>query len=253
MSSSVGLVVPAYRPDVPRLRRYVGSLWDAVEPAAIRIELDDPGGDVRDRLAGVDADLSVADHRRGKGLAITSGFEALGTDVRAFVDADGATAPASVDALVEPIRRGDAALSVGSRRLPGATVSGRSAGRRAMSAAFAGVASRVSGIGLSDFQCGAKAVSADCWRDVRGGLCEAGFGWDLEVLWLAHRRGHAVVEVPISWTETPGSTVPPVRTAAGLGGLLGRVLVARMRGHDRVHPGRTPLLARLPPDGGASA
>lgn len=244
MSPSVGLVVPALNPDVPRLDAYLTALHSAVDPDVIRIELDDPGGHHGELAERLDADVNIVGIRRGKGLAITDGFEALETDILAFVDADGSTAAASVDRLITPTRNGSADLAVGSRRHPESTVTGRSAFRAVMSGSFATTARLASGIPLRDFQCGAKAITRSCWADLRSELHEDGFAWDLELLWLAHRRGHAIAEVPLTWEETPGSTVTPLRTGAELTRLLAKTAIARVRRRDQLHGGGIPLVDR---------
>ena len=43
MSRSVGVVIPAYRPDVDRLGAYVRALRTALDPEVIRVELDREG------------------------------------------------------------------------------------------------------------------------------------------------------------------------------------------------------------------
>lgn len=248
MSHSVGLVIPALHPDIPRLIEYVDSLNDVIAPDTIRIELDDPVTDVQTLRSAVDADVQTVSTRRGKGMAITAGFEALDTDVLAFVDADGSTPPGDVGAILDPVGDGAADITVGSRRLPEAEIIEHgSGGRRLLSAVFAVCARQATGLDLADFQCGAKAMTAGCWRRIRDGLYEAGFGWDLEMLWVAHRRGYDIAEVPIVWEDRPGSTVPPVRTSVSLGGLMGRIAYARLRGRSRTRRSGTPLLGRLDP------
>ena len=242
MSRSVGLVVPAYHPDPTQLITYVDALRSSLEPDEIRVELDDPEGTYEGLADRLDAEVATTASRRGKGLAITSGFEALDTDIKAFVDADGSTAAESVGDLIDPLQTGDAALAIASRHHPAASVSGRTWMRSHMSAGFATLASLATGFDLSDFQCGAKAITDECWNDINQDLYESGFGWDLEVLWVAIKRGYSVQEVPIVWQEADGSTVPPFRTALGLLRLLGRIIVARLSGADHWRTGATPLL-----------
>lgn len=244
MSESVGLVVPALRPDVPRLRTYLRELEEAVDPAVIRIELDAPSDDCIEEITALDVEVSISPVRRGKGRAITAGFDALETDVKAFVDADGSTAAPSVATLVQSVTGGSADLAVGSRRHRGATVTGRSPRRRIMSGTFATVAAVITGIHLTDFQCGAKAIGADAWDELRGTLYEPGFAWDLELLWNARRHGYTIAEVPIVWEERPGSTVAPYRTASELGRLLGRIAEARVRRRPQLTTEGVPLIDR---------
>ena len=214
MDRSLGLVVPAYRPHVERLRRYVVALADRLDPAEIRIELDAPEPDVTEALADLPASVSVSSTRRGKGAAVTAGFEALGTDVLAFADADGSTPPDSVTDVVGPVLEAAADLAVGSRRHPEATVvSHQTFVRRRLGDVFAALAGLVLPVRLYDYQCGAKAIDGRAWEAVRRHLYEPGFAWDVELVAVAAGLGLRVVEVPIVWEDQPGSTVSPLRSS----------------------------------------
>ncbi|MFB6160166.1 MAG: glycosyltransferase [Haloferacaceae archaeon] len=219
----VGVVVPAYRPDPERLVGYVHDVVERLDPAVVRVELDAPRESVRDRLAGLPerATVNAVDRRRGKGAAITAGFEALERDVLAFVDADGSTPAGSFADVVAPVADGRAPLAVGSRRHPDAAVAAHQTfARRFMGDGFAWLARRALDVTLYDYQCGAKAVSADAWRAVREHLHEPGFAWDIELVAVADALGHEVCEVPVRWEDRPGSTVSPLgdgyRLARGL-------------------------------------
>ncbi len=217
MESSVGVVVPAYNPDVDVLSAYVRTIEETLDPAAIRIELDAPTPTVADRLRDLPATVAVADARRGKGAAITHGFEALSTDVLAFADADGSTAAAALASVVDPVDAGETDLAVGSRRHPASTVtSHQTVARRWLGNAFAFLARLALSVPLYDFQCGAKAIDAGAWKSVRTHLYEPGFAWDLELIAIADALGHRIEEVPIEWEDRPGSTVSPVETSLSL-------------------------------------
>jgi glycosyltransferase involved in cell wall biosynthesis len=227
MSAHVGIVVPAFRPDPELLERYVDALREHVDPAVVRVELDDPDPDLRDRLAQrvgspADVDLNVVPSRRGKGAAITAGFETLvdrdDVDVLAFADADGSTPARSVDRVVDPVRTGAADLVVGSRRHPDADVrSHQTVARRYLGDGFAWTARRLLDVELTDYQCGAKALSTAAWRDVREHLYEPGFAWDVELVAVADAVGHRVTERPVVWKDRPGSTVDPIPAALRMG------------------------------------
>jgi glycosyltransferase involved in cell wall biosynthesis len=227
--SSVGLVVPAYRPDVDQLVPYLRALQETLDPAALRVELDAPGDAVERTMDAVPPGVTVSTvpYRRGKGAAVTDGFEALGTDVLAFADADGATPADSVAAVVAAARDGTADLAVGSRRHPGATVeSHQTLARRYLGDGFAWLARRLLTVGLYDYQCGAKAVTVTGWDRVRQHLYEPGFAWDVELVAIAGALDLEVAEIPVHWNDRPGSTVSPVRDSLRLGRAL---LAARHR------------------------
>jgi glycosyltransferase involved in cell wall biosynthesis len=215
----VGVVVPAYRPDPARLVAYVRSLLDRLDPATVRVELDAPTAATRDALAALPDRVTVnaVDRRRGKGAAVTAGFEALDADVYAFADADGSTPADSLAAVVAPVSEGRADLAVGSRRHPDATVAAhQTRARRLMGDCFAWLARRVLDTGLYDYQCGAKALTAGTWRAVRRHLHEPGFAWDIELVAMVAARDRRIVEVPVVWEDQPGSTVSTGRTTASL-------------------------------------
>jgi len=235
MSRSLGIVLPAYRPDVELLSAYVDALHEQLAPATIRIELDDPDPAVVERLEGVPATVGAVPYRRGKGAAVTAGFEALGTDVLAFVDADASTTVDSVAAVIDPVLENRADLSVGSRRHPDATVTAhQTTARRWLGDGFVWLAQRLLDAGLYDYQCGAKALTASAWRQIREHLYEAGFAWDIELVAIAAAFDLRITEVPITWEDQPGSTVEPVRTSLR----MGRALVAARHRAQRIRDSR---------------
>ena len=227
MSRSVGVVVPAYRPDVSRLRAYVEAIDEAIAPATIVVELDAPREGVPAVLADLPARIEAVPYRRGKGAAITAGFERLETDVYAFVDADGSTPVHSLERVLEHVTDVSVDLAVGSRRHPDANVtSHQTFARRFLGDGFAWLAGHLLAVDLYDYQCGAKAITGEAWARVRDHLYEPGFAWDVELVAMAGALDLDVVEVPIEWEDRPGSTVSPVRTSFAL---LRALLAARHR------------------------
>ncbi|GAB3414544.1 glycosyltransferase [Haloparvum alkalitolerans] len=237
MSSSLGIVVPAFRPDAERLGRYVRALDERLAPETIRIELDDPEPGVVDALAALPATVHAVDRRRGKGAAVTAGFEALATDAYVFVDADGATPADAVAEVVAPVLSGSADVAAGSRRHPDATVSDhQTVFRRLLGDGFAWLARRLLDATLYDYQCGAKAITADAWAGVRDHLYEPGFAWDIEFLAVAAALDYRIAEVPVAWEDKPGSTVSPVRDTLDMArGLFVARHRARLIREDRLH------------------
>jgi hypothetical protein len=237
MTRSVGVVIPAYHPDVGHLERYVDALRETVAPETIRVELDAAEPTVRDRIDALPVTVGESPSRRGKGAAITAGFEALSTDVVAFADADGSTPATSVGDVLRPVAAGEAGLAAGSRRHPDATVkSHQTVARRYLGDGFAWLARRLLDIHLHDYQCGAKALTREAWTRIRPHLHEPGFAWDIELLAVARAVDCRVVEVPVVWEDRPASTVSPVRTTVRLArGLVAARHRARLIRNDSLH------------------
>jgi hypothetical protein len=235
MSRSLGVVVPAYRPDVERLSTYVRALDERLTPDAIRVELDTPARSVADALESLPATVGVSPYRRGKGAAVTAGFEALDTGVLAFTDADGSTPAESFASVVDPVLTDRADLSVGSRRHPAADVRGhQTVARRWLGEGFVRLARLLLDADLHDYQCGAKAITSQGWERVREHLYEAGFAWDIELVAIAAALDCRIVEVPIAWEDQPRSTVDPVRTSLR----MGRALLAARHRAKRIRDSR---------------
>ena len=237
MTRSVGVVVPAYRPDVERLSAYVATIAERLRPTAIRIELDIPSPGMVETLSNLPATVATVPYRRGKGRAITAGFEALDTDVLAFADADGSTPADSLANVITPVCDGEADLAVGSRRHPEARIARhRTFARRRLGDTFAWLARRLIEPPLFDYQCGAKAISRAAWEHVREHLYEPGFAWDVELVAIAGALDQRIAEVPITWHDYPDSTVSPVKTSLALAhGLLAARHRAALIHESRLH------------------
>jgi len=227
MSRSVGVVLPAYRPDMDQLGTYIAAIDGALAPQTIVVELDAPRDGVPIQLRSLPIEVHTVPYRRGKGAAITAGFERLETDVLAFVDADGSTPVNSLERILDPVIDSRTDLAVGSRRHPDATVATHQTfARRFLGDGFAWLAGQLLDARLYDYQCGAKAIDVAAWERVRDHLYEPGFAWDVELIAIAAALDLRIEEVPIEWEDKPGSTVSPIRTSIDL---LEALLTARHR------------------------
>lgn len=228
MDRSLGIVLPAYEPDTDRLARYVERLHETLAPETIRVELDVADERTQTAVDALPVECNAVPYRRGKGAAITAGFERLDTDVRCFLDADGSTPATAAEEIIDCVGDG---LAVGSRRHPDSDVIGhQTVARRFLGDGFAWVARRLLAANLYDYQCGAKAITADAWTEVRSHLYEPGFAWDIELVAMTAALGHDVREIPIEWEDAPGSTVEPLKTTVD----MGRALVAARHRAKRV-------------------
>jgi dolichyl-phosphate beta-glucosyltransferase len=84
--------------------------------------------------------------------------------------------------------------------------------------------------GLHDTQCGFKLWSARAAAEDFARAKSDGFSFDVELLYLARRRGRRIAEIPVSWRNDAASRVTLARGSAAfldllrirLGGALGR-------------------------------
>jgi glycosyltransferase involved in cell wall biosynthesis len=181
--------------------------------------------------------------RGGKGAAVRTGIEAVGTRWLCFTDAD---ASIPFEELGSLIRYAESApLVIGSKRAPGSDLR-YPLSRRVLGAVGQRLISLCVVSGFYDTQCGIKLMRTDVARELaRAGTID-GFGFDFELLYLAKRFGYPVVEVPIRCEHQLGGTIKASTYMAVLL-QLARVCSNRARG---VYPSRS---TRAPAQGGTVA
>jgi glycosyltransferase involved in cell wall biosynthesis len=164
--------------------------------------------------------------RRGKGLAVRAGMLSAQGDVVIFADADLSW---SVDDLRRFLSFVDAnnPVVIGSREGLGARRIGEPVYRHLMGRVFNRVVQALAVPGIEDTQCGFKAFRADAAKAIFNRQRLDGFGFDVEVLYLARRLGYPIRVVPLRWEHKENSRVAPLRDTLAM---LMDVLRVRLNG-----------------------
>lgn len=154
----------------------------------------------------------------GKGAAVRAGALAARGRFVLMADADAATVFEDVERL-ERAAAGGADVAVGSRvHLRGRGAQhGRGCMRGFVSAVFNLVVLHVGGVaGLRDTQCGFKLYSRAAARVAFPGQRLRRWAFDVENLFRVQRAGMRVAEVPVQWTEVPGSKLSVVKATVNM-------------------------------------
>jgi len=191
-----------------------------------------------ERAAEGDRRVQVLDNgvNRGKGYSVRRGM--LGSRGRyvLFADADLSLPIEDADRFIAALDDG-ADLAIGSRAVAGSTEQGEQQPmRQSMSRLFNWIVQRLVVGGVRDTQCGFKAFNGDHARAIFARQQIDGFGFDVEVLRIAERRGLRVIELPVACEYHATSSVRKVRHGLMMLGDLGRVLWYDWRGHYRDRP-----------------
>jgi len=167
----------------------------------------------------------------GKGAAVRAGMLASSADLVVFADADMATPPDQIPLIVEALADHDVAL--GSRIQPdGSDMRGsQPLYRRLLGRAFHFFASVWVVGDVQDTQCGFKGFSGTAARDLFADQRVTSIVFDVEVIYLARRRGYSIAIVPIRWTDRRGSRM---RASPGLAFRVGWDVVRIPFLHRRV-------------------
>jgi glycosyltransferase involved in cell wall biosynthesis len=144
--------------------------------------------------------------QRGKGLAVRMGMLAARGTYRFFADADLSMPIAEVNRFIPPALSG-VEVAIGSREAPGAVRYDEPQYRHLTGRVFNTIVRLLALPGLEDTQCGFKCFRGDIADEVFPLQTIPGWSFDVEVLFIARRRGYHIVEVGVPWYFNAGSKI----------------------------------------------
>jgi glycosyltransferase involved in cell wall biosynthesis len=222
MLPAFSLVIPAYN-EAERIGQTLRDALGYLETTSARSELivvNDGSTDatseiVREVFAartGVNARLLEHSPNRGKGAAVRQGLLAATTPIGLFSDADLSTPIDEAAKLIEPIAAGELDVAFGSRGLDRSLIGERQPWRREQGGRVFNLIVRLAtGLPYWDTQCGFKAFRLDVFRPVLERAKTDGFGFDVELLYLARQANLRMREIPVRWNHVEGSKVSFLR------------------------------------------
>ncbi len=151
---------------------------------------------------------------RGKGFSVRNGFLNSSGKFALFSDADLSTPIEELERFMEEAASG-ADIVIGSRAARGADIIKRQPlYRMLMGKTFNKIVRALAVRGISDTQCGFKLFRRSSCEDIFREQRIERFAFDVELLFLAAKKGLDVREVPVRWTNSPMSKVNAVRDSA---------------------------------------
>ena len=211
----VSLVIPTFNeagrlgPTLTRVLDYLQSQPRSFEVVVV----DDGSGDAtldvaRAYAAGRDG---VRLHRqvpnRGKGEAVRQGMLLATGRYRFFSDADLSVPIEMLPAFLLPLEEA-CDIAVGSRRVAGAVIEVHQPPyRELLGRGYSALASWMLRLAVADVTCGFKGFRGAVATDLFARQRIRNWSFDAEILYLAHRRGYRVVEIPVRWRNDASSKV----------------------------------------------
>jgi glycosyltransferase involved in cell wall biosynthesis len=245
MSLNLSLVIPAYN-EAARLGetlRIAFKYLNAETSESEIIVVDDGSTDETAQVAArsfEDFSGRVSSHlirvpvNRGKGHAVRAGLLAARAPIALFSDADLSTPLTETPKLVAPIRAGEYDLIFGSRALDPSLIGTHQPWRREQSGrVFNRVMRLATRLPFWDTQCGFKAFRMNVCRPIVEAARIDRFGFDVELLYVAHLAGLRLHERAVRWNDVAGSKVSFMSGLDGFLELRKLRLEARRGSYDR--------------------
>ena len=212
----LSIVVPAYNEErrLPKTLPRIAAFLQAQGYPGEVIVVDDGSGDstakvVADMAAQLPVITLIRNEHRGKGYAVKTGMLASEGEYLFLCDADLSMPIEEVVRFLPPALQGYD-VAIGSREVEGARRYDEPSHRHLMGRVFNFLVRVLAVRGFEDTQAGFKCFRREVARDVFPYQTMDGFGFDVEILFIAQKRGYRIVEVPIDWYYMSNSRVSPI-------------------------------------------
>jgi glycosyltransferase involved in cell wall biosynthesis len=213
----LSLIIPAYN-EGERLPKTLPPVFAFLEAQPYSFEVILVNNNSRDdtreialQFAKTRPYLRVLDEpAQGKGAAVRTGMLAAAGEYLFMADAD-FSMPVEEIAKFLPPTLGQYDVAIGSREAPGAVRYNEPQYRHFMGRVFNFYVKVLAIPGFEDTQCGFKCFRREVAHDILPNQTIDGWAFDVELLFIALRRGYRIIEVPVHWYYGENSRVSPVR------------------------------------------
>ncbi len=236
MPPLLSIIIPAYNEET-RLPISLNKIITFLEtqPYEYQILIVENGS--QDRTFEIAADFqrrypfvrAISEERAGKGLAVRRGMLEAQGDYRFIADADLSMPIEEVSLFLPPVAP-EYDVAIASREVHGAERIGEPAYRHWIGRMFNMLVRLITLPGIHDTQCGFKCFKSEVVDELFREQTLDGWTFDVEILYIARKRGFRIVEIPIHWYFNPGSRVNILRDSIAMFLDLIRIRLNDLRG-----------------------
>jgi glycosyltransferase involved in cell wall biosynthesis len=218
----LSLIIPAYNEaarlptTLPQVAEFAAAQSFDVEVLVINNNSQDDTWAIATAFAAEHPFMSVLNEpKQGKGAAVRTGMLNGRGEYLFIADADLSMPIDEVTKFLPP-QLDNYDVAIGSREAEGAVRYDEPEYRHMMGRIFNFIVKVLAIPGFEDTQCGFKCFHSDVARDLFLNQTIDGWAFDVEVLFIALRRGYRVVEVPVQWYYRANSRISPIRDAINM-------------------------------------
>lgn len=214
---SLSIIIPAFNeerrlpPTFAKLENYFSTtVWRSIEVIVVNDGSQDRTAQVTCEFTKRKPEVRLVHNpgNRGKGYSVRHGVAHASGDWILFTDADLSTPLDELTKLLQVANNSAADVIIGSRALDRSLILKHQPFSRQLAGMLFNVAVRMTtGMSYRDTQCGFKLFSRRAARELFGRQQLDGFGFDVELLFIAQKLGLTVAEVPVVWEDAPGTKV----------------------------------------------
>ncbi len=220
----LSLVVPAYNEGDPdrlpeslkQITAFVGKQDYAVEVIIVNNNSTDNTLAIAEAVASQHPYIHViTEQQQGKGAAVRTGMMQATGDYLFICDADLSMPIEEVTKFLPPVLSGYD-IAIASREAPGSRRINEPEMRHIMGRVFNFIVRVIAVRGLQDTQCGFKCFRREVALDLFPLQTIDGWAFDVELLFIAQRKGYDIREIPITWYYKDHSKIKPLTDSVNM-------------------------------------
>jgi len=158
--------------------------------------------------------LKIETSKPGKGAAVRRGMLMARGDIVLVTDVDLSTPLDELPRFIKRVEFVDCEVVIGSRAMPGASVSGKNKLRVLASSVFNWLFVQPLILGIPDSQCGFKVYTNWAARELAKRATLDGYALDVELLHIARALDIYIDQQPVKWVHDDNSKVHILRDSA---------------------------------------
>jgi len=212
----ISIVIPAYNEE-ERLPNTLETIIDYFEKSHKEYEIivvDDGSSDHTGGIAqqyNPRAKLYKLPKNLGKGAAVRAGVEQAKGDFILFTDADLSTPITELPKLYSALEE-NSDIAIGSRAIDSSLIKlHQPLYRELMGKTFNKIVQFLVFKGIKDTQCGFKLFKNSVAKEIFSQAKIDGFGFDVEILYLARKKNYKIAEIPVEWHNDKKSKINPIK------------------------------------------